>query len=39
VLVTRVSDQGPGIADVNLILSGRYRSTTGMGQGILGARR
>jgi signal transduction histidine kinase/CheY-like chemotaxis protein len=39
VLVTRVSDQGPGIADVNLILSGRYRSTTGMGLGILGARR
>jgi signal transduction histidine kinase/CheY-like chemotaxis protein len=39
VLVARVSDQGPGIADVSLILSGRYRSTTGMGLGILGARR
>jgi signal transduction histidine kinase/CheY-like chemotaxis protein len=39
VLVVRVSDQGPGIADVSLILSGRYRSTTGMGLGILGARR
>ena len=39
VLVVRVSDQGPGIADVDLILSGRYRSTTGMGLGILGARR
>jgi len=39
VLVVRVSDRGPGIADVGLILSGRYRSTTGMGLGILGARR
>jgi signal transduction histidine kinase/CheY-like chemotaxis protein len=39
VLVIRVSDRGPGIADVGLILSGRYRSTTGMGLGILGARR
>ncbi|HEV7498412.1 MAG TPA: ATP-binding protein, partial [Vicinamibacteria bacterium] len=39
VLVVRVNDQGPGIADVNLILSGRYRSPTGMGLGILGARR
>jgi len=39
VLVVRVSDKGPGIADVSLILSGRYRSPTGMGLGILGARR
>jgi signal transduction histidine kinase/CheY-like chemotaxis protein len=39
VLVARVGDQGPGIADVGVILSGRYRSTTGMGIGILGARR
>lgn len=39
VLVVRVSDLGPGIADVALVLSGRYRSTTGMGLGILGARR
>ena len=39
VLVVRVSDRGPGIADVSLILSGRYRSSTGMGLGILGARR
>jgi signal transduction histidine kinase/CheY-like chemotaxis protein len=38
-LVVRVTDRGPGIADVNLILSGRYRSQTGMGLGILGARR
>ena len=39
VLVVRVVDRGPGIADVPLILSGRYRSTTGMGLGVLGARR
>jgi signal transduction histidine kinase/DNA-binding response OmpR family regulator len=39
VLVVRVNDKGPGIADVSLILSGRYRSATGMGLGILGARR
>jgi signal transduction histidine kinase/CheY-like chemotaxis protein len=35
----RVSDHGPGIADVDAILTGRYRSSTGMGLGLLGARR
>ena len=34
-----VEDQGRGIADLDLILSGRYRSATGMGLGILSARR
>ena len=38
-LVIRVSDRGPGIADVEAILSGRYRSATGMGVGMAGARR
>jgi signal transduction histidine kinase/CheY-like chemotaxis protein len=38
-LVVRVTDQGPGIADVRRILEGRYRSSTGMGLGIVGARR
>lgn len=38
-LVIRVEDDGPGIADLDLVLSGRYHSTTGMGLGILGARR
>ena len=33
------TDTGPGIADVDLILSGGYKSQTGMGMGILGARR
>src|SRR5262245_36598512 len=39
VLVARVRDEGPGIADLSTILAGRYRSSTGMGIGILGARR
>jgi signal transduction histidine kinase/ActR/RegA family two-component response regulator len=38
-LVIRVSDRGPGIADVDAVLSGRYRSQTGMGLGLAGARR
>ena len=39
VLLIRVSDEGPGIADVDRILSGQYRSQTGMGLGLVGARR
>ncbi|NHZ78877.1 histidine kinase [Massilia sp. CCM 8695] len=38
-LQIRIDDQGPGIADLELVLSGRYQSPTGMGLGILGARR
>jgi signal transduction histidine kinase/CheY-like chemotaxis protein len=38
-LLVRVSDVGPGIRDVDAVLGGRYRSTTGMGVGMLGARR
>ena len=38
-LLIRVTDQGPGIAQLSEILDGRYRSRTGMGVGILGARR
>jgi len=34
-----VSDQGPGIARLSDILEGRYRSSTGMGLSIVGARR
>jgi serine/threonine-protein kinase RsbT len=33
------TDNGPGIADVKLVLSGTYKSKTGMGKGLLGARR
>ena len=32
-------DRGPGIPDLDAVLGGRYRSPTGMGLGILGARR
>jgi len=34
-----VRDQGKGIADVDSVLAGSYRSPTGLGRGILGARR
>jgi len=37
--VIQIADQGRGIADLETILSGRYRSSTGMGLGIVGARR
>jgi signal transduction histidine kinase len=38
-LAIRISDKGPGIADLDAILQGRYRSTTGLGIGITGSRR
>jgi anti-sigma regulatory factor (Ser/Thr protein kinase) len=38
-LIVRVSDRGPGIRDLDSVLAGRYRSATGMGLGMLGARR
>ena len=38
-LVIRVSDKGPGVADIDAILEGRFNSTTGMGVGISGTRR
>jgi len=34
-----VSDKGQGISDINRILDGKYVSPTGMGLGIIGARR
>ncbi len=39
VLVARVSDRGPGIPNVQAVLNGEYVSPTGMGIGIVGARR
>lgn len=39
VLAVRIVDRGPGIVELPAILAGRYRSTTGMGIGIQGARR
>ena len=38
-LVVRITDRGPGIANLDDVLDGRYESKTGMGLGILGARR
>lgn len=38
-LLIRVSDKGPGIADLKQILDGRYQSQTGMGLGLIGAKR
>ena len=39
VLVVRVQDKGPGIPHLPTVLAGQYRSRTGMGLGILGAKR
>jgi signal transduction histidine kinase/DNA-binding response OmpR family regulator len=38
-LLIKIHDTGPGVRDLENILEGRYRSATGMGMGILGARR
>jgi signal transduction histidine kinase len=38
-LLITVADEGAGIADVEQVLSGNYRSVSGMGLGILSARR
>jgi signal transduction histidine kinase len=38
-MVAQIRDEGPGIRDVQAILDGRYRSPTGLGLGIRGARR
>src|SRR5215468_9818617 len=38
-LVIEIKDRGPGIPDLPAVLEGRYRSRTGMGVGIVGARR
>ncbi|HEX4043442.1 MAG TPA: ATP-binding protein [Xanthobacteraceae bacterium] len=35
----RISDKGGGIADLQSILDGQYRSQSGMGLGLLGAKR
>lgn len=38
-LFIKVSDSGPGIANLGEILEGRYQSTTGMGKGLTGTQR
>jgi serine/threonine-protein kinase RsbT len=37
-LTVRAVDTGPGIADVNLVLGGQYRSRTGLGRGLRGVK-
>jgi signal transduction histidine kinase/CheY-like chemotaxis protein len=37
--IIKVTDNGPGIRNLARILEGRYQSATGMGLGIIGARR
>ncbi|MBP0599833.1 ATP-binding protein [Herbaspirillum sp. LeCh32-8] len=38
-LLMHVRDKGPGIQDIDQILAGHYRSSTGMGLGLLGAKK
>ena len=38
-LLMTIQDDGPGIADLPSILEGSYRSKTGLGKGILGAKK
>jgi signal transduction histidine kinase len=38
-LVVRVTDHGPGIPHLDAVLGGTYRSSTGLGVGLQGARR
>jgi serine/threonine-protein kinase RsbT len=38
-IVVRAVDQGAGIPNLELILSGRYKSKTGLGRGLLGTKR
>ena len=38
-LLITIHDAGPGISDLPTILEGRYKSKTGLGKGILGAKR
>jgi signal transduction histidine kinase/CheY-like chemotaxis protein len=37
--IIRICDQGPGILNLQTILDGQYRSPSGMGLGLVGARR
>jgi len=38
-VVVTGSDHGPGISNLNEIMSGRYKSRTGLGRGLLGTKR
>jgi serine/threonine-protein kinase RsbT len=38
-IILRAEDSGPGIPNLDVIMSGRYRSKTGLGRGLLGTKR
>lgn len=38
-IVVRATDSGAGIANLDEVLSGKYRSSTGLGRGLLGVKR
>jgi serine/threonine-protein kinase RsbT len=38
-ILVRATDSGPGINNLDEVLSGRYRSSTGLGRGLLGVKR
>lgn len=38
-LIIKIEDQGPGIPHIDEVLSGHYQSPTGMGVGLIGAKR
>jgi serine/threonine-protein kinase RsbT len=38
-IIVRATDRGPGIPNLDEIMSGRYRSKTGLGRGLLGTKR
>jgi serine/threonine-protein kinase RsbT len=38
-IILRAADSGPGIPNLELIMSGRYKSKTGLGRGLLGTKR
>jgi serine/threonine-protein kinase RsbT len=38
-MLVRATDAGPGISNLDEVLSGRYKSTTGLGRGLLGVKR
>jgi serine/threonine-protein kinase RsbT len=38
-MLVRATDSGPGIPNLDEVLSGRYKSSTGLGRGLLGVKR
>jgi serine/threonine-protein kinase RsbT len=38
-IIIRAIDQGPGIPNLDVVLSGHYQSKTGMGRGLSGSKR